>query len=301
MGYRENPIFGRKVFFLNPPLSIENNVVDNLKLLEYEVYIIREYNLAKPVLRNYGNSICFIYIDDEMPLESWFNFIKSFENDETLNKVFLGVLSYKTKPKEQEYFLMNLKLPGGFVRLDKKVEEISKQLEGILEINGAKGVRKVIRLDLKDSKDVNGYFNYGTILYSFRLVDISVMGFATITSAKMGQIFKKGSFIKNISITMGRYSFYCTVQIFESRIVGDNCTVVALFTDTTSPEIKKKIHDFIYLTLDKRNKIFMESLARDFTDYSVRYAEPQLENNKIEKNKDENQEQQESDKTENHN
>lgn len=298
MGYRENPIFGRKVFFLNPPLSIENNVVDNLKLLEYEVYIIREYNLAKPVLRNYGNSICFIYIDDEMPLESWFNFIKSFENDETLNKVFLGVLSYKTKPKEQEYFLMNLKLPGGFVRLDKKVEEISKQLEGILEINGAKGVRKVIRLDLKDSKDVNGYFNYGTILYSFRLVDISVMGFATITSAKMGQIFKKGSFIKNISITMGRYSFYCTVQIFESRIVGDNCTVVALFTDTTSPEIKKKIHDFIYLTLEKRNKIFMESLARDFTDYSVRYAEPQLENNKIDENKKENNEQQES---ENHN
>lgn len=298
MGYRENPIFGRKIFFLNPPLSIENNVVDNLKLLEYEVYIIREYNLAKPVLRNYGNSICFIYIDDEMPLESWFNFIKSFENDETLNKVFLGVLSYKTKPKEQEYFLMNLKLPGGFVRLDKKVEEISKQLEGILEINGAKGVRKVIRLDLKDSKDVNGYFNYGTILYSFRLVDISVMGFATITSAKMGQIFKKGSFIKNISITMGRYSFYCTVQIFESRIVGDNCTVVALFTDTTSPEIKKKIHDFIYLTLDKRNKIFMESLARDFTDYSVRYAEPQLENNKIDENKKENNEQQES---ENHN
>lgn len=298
MGYRENPIFGRKVFFLNPPLSIENNVVDNLKLLEYEVYIIREYNLAKPVLRNYGNSICFIYIDDEMPLESWFNFIKSFENDETLNKVFLGVLSYKTKPKEQEYFLMNLKLPGGFVRLDKKVEEISKQLEGILEINGAKGVRKVIRLDLKDSKDVNGYFNYGTILYSFRLVDISVMGFATITSAKMGQIFKKGSFIKNISITMGRYSFYCTVQIFESRIVGDNCTVVALFTDTTSPEIKKKIHDFIYLTLDKRNKIFMESLARDFTDYSVRYAEPQLENNKIDENKKEDNEQQES---ENHN
>lgn len=298
MGYRENPIFGRKVFFLNPPLSIENNVVDNLKLLEYEVYIIREYNLAKPVLRNYGNSICFIYIDDEMPLESWFNFIKSFENDETLNKVFLGVLSYKTKPKEQEYFLMNLKLPGGFVRLDKKVEEISKQLEGILEINGAKGVRKVIRLDLKDSKDVNGYFNYGTILYSFRLVDISVMGFATITSAKMGQIFKKGSFIKNISITMGRYSFYCTVQIFESRIVGDNCTVVALFTDTTSPEIKKKIHDFIYLTLEKRNKIFMESLARDFTDYSVRYAEPQLENTKIDENKKENNEQQES---ENHN
>lgn len=280
MEYRENPMFGRKVFFLNPPLSIENYVVENLKSQEYEVYIIREYNLAKPVLRNYGNSICFIYIDDELSFDGWFNFIKSFEIDESLNKVFLGVLSFKTKPKDQERFLMNLKLPGGFVRLDRKTEIISQQIEGILKINGAKGVRQVIRLDLRESKDVNGYFNYGTILYSFRLIDISVMGFATIVPAKMGKIFKKDSFFKNISITMGRYSFYCNVLIFESRIVGDNCTVVALFTDGTSPEIKKKIHDFVYDTLEKRNRIFMESLARDFTDYSIRFVEPKEENPK---------------------
>lgn len=278
MEYRENPMFGRKVFFLNPPLSIENYVVENLKSKEYEVYIIREYNLAKPVLRNYGNSICFIYIDDELSLDGWFNFIKSFEIDESLNKVFLGVLSVKTKPKDQERFLMNLKLPGGFVRLDQKTEIVSQQIEGILKINGAKGVRQVIRLDLRESKDVNGYFNYGTILYSFRLIDISVMGFATIVPAKMGKIFKKDSFLKNISITMGRYSFYCNVLIFESRTVGENCTVVALFDDGTSTEIKKKIHDFVYDTLEKRNRIFMESLARDFTDYSVRFVEQKDEN-----------------------
>jgi len=64
MEYRENPMFGRKVFFLNPPLSIENFVVDGLKDEEYEVYIIREYSLAKPVLKHFENAICFIYIDD---------------------------------------------------------------------------------------------------------------------------------------------------------------------------------------------------------------------------------------------
>lgn len=285
MEYRENPMFGRKVFFLNPPLSIENYVVENLKSQEYEVYIIREYNLAKPVLRNYGNSICFIYIDDELSFDGWFNFIKSFEFDESLNKVFLGVLSFKTKPKDQERFLMNLKLPGGFVRLDQKTEIVSQQIEGILKINGAKGVRRVIRLDLRESKDVNGYFNYGTILYSFRLIDISVMGFATIVPAKMGKIFKKDSFLKNISITMGRYSFYCNVLIFASKTVGESCTVVALYEDGTSPEIKKKIHDFVYDTLEKRNRLFMESLARDFTDYSIRFVE-QKENPKDKNNEE---------------
>ena len=40
MEYRENPIFGRKVFFLNPTLSIQNVFVRKLQDLEYEVYTI---------------------------------------------------------------------------------------------------------------------------------------------------------------------------------------------------------------------------------------------------------------------
>ena len=31
MEYRENPMFGRRVFFLNPPLSVENSVIPVLK------------------------------------------------------------------------------------------------------------------------------------------------------------------------------------------------------------------------------------------------------------------------------
>lgn len=263
-------MFGRKVFFLNPPLSIENFVLDKLREQEYEVYIIREYAVAKAVLRKFENAICFIYIDDELSYDAWFNFIKSFEYDESLKSIFLGVLSIKTKPKEQENYLMNLTLPGGFVMLDKKPEQIYEQVEGILKLNGAKGIRKCIRLDLTDTKDVNGYFSYKTFLYSFKLKDISSVGFVAITPAKMAPIFVKDSFIHNVSITMGRYSFVCTICVYKATIVNGQCVVVALFSDDTSREIIKKVHDFVYSTLELRNRVLVESLPREYTDYNIR-------------------------------
>ena len=112
MENRENPIFGRKVFFLNPTLSIQNVFVRKLQDLEYEVYTIEHYYDAKPVLSEYEDSICFINIDDQLTYKQWFNFIKSFEKDSSLETVFLGVISEKIRPHEKEEFLLKTKLAG---------------------------------------------------------------------------------------------------------------------------------------------------------------------------------------------
>ncbi len=270
MEYRENPMFGRRVFFLNPPLSVENSVIPVLKDKEYEVYIIREYNTAKPILRNHDNAICFIFVDDVLSMDAWYNFIKSFENDPSLQSIFLGVLSIKAKPKEQERFMMNLKLPGGFVILEKQMNNNAETIEGILNINGARGVRKCIRLELDDSNDVNGYFTNGTMLYSFRLVNISELGFAAMVPAKMGAIFQPGKVIPNVSITMKRFSFVCSIVVYKASMVKGSVLVVAMLHPETSAVVKKKIHDFLYDTLELRHRIVLENIARDMTDYNVR-------------------------------
>lgn len=274
MEYRENPMFGRRVFFLNPPLSVENSVLPVLKDQDYEVYVIREYACAKPVLKLNENAICFIFIDDELTFDGWFNFIKSFETDDSLKSIFLGVLSLKAKPKDQEHFMMNLKLPGGFVMLEKNMETSTETIEGILKINGAKGVRKCIRLELKDNNDVNGYFTNGTMLYSFRLVDISSLGFAAVVPAKMGGYFQKGRVIPNVSITMKRYSFVCSIVVYNAKVTGDTCLVVMMLHPETSKNVRKKIHDFVYESLELRHRLVVEAIPRDFTDYSVRLKDP---------------------------
>lgn len=268
MEYRENPKFGRKIFFLNPPLLVENYMKDNLTDDEFEVYAISDYQLAKAALRHYENAICFIYIDDDLSIDGWYNFIKSFEIEEGLQSIFLGVMSYKAKPKDKERFLMNLKLPGGFIDLNQKPADLYAQVSGILTINGAKGIRKVIRLDLLDN-NVLGYFSHNNALISFTLKDISTLGFAARAPLNIVDHFVNGRRIDNVSLTMGRYSVMCSIVIYNKKIENGACTVVAIFDDKLPKEDYKKIHDFIYATLAERNAEFMKNLTRDYANYET--------------------------------
>ena len=84
----ENPIVGRKVFFVNPPLYVENYLHLELKQHEYEVYIISDFRYTKAALRHFPDALCFIFIDDEMSYDEWFNFIMSFQKDEKLKTIF---------------------------------------------------------------------------------------------------------------------------------------------------------------------------------------------------------------------
>lgn len=268
MEYRENPKFGRKIFFLNPPLLVENYMKDNLTDDEFEVYAISDYQLAKAALRHYENAICFIYIDDDLSIDGWYNFIKSFEIEEGLQSIFLGVMSYKAKPKDKERFLMNLKLPGGFIDLNQKPADLYAQVSGILTINGAKGIRKVIRLDLLDN-NVLGYFSHNNALISFTLKDISTLGFAARAPLNIVDHFVNGRRIDNVSLTMGRYSVMCSIVIYNKKIENGACTVVAIYDDKLPKEDYKKIHDFIYATLAERNAEFMKNLTRDYANYET--------------------------------
>ena len=53
----ENPIVGRKVFFVNPPLYVENYLHLELKQHEYEVYIISDFRYTKAALRHFPDAL----------------------------------------------------------------------------------------------------------------------------------------------------------------------------------------------------------------------------------------------------
>lgn len=264
---RELPKFGRKVFFLNPPLSVSSYVMDNLKEEQYEVYIIPDYKVAKQILRLSPNAICFIFIDDMMPLRGWFNFIQSFENDETLKTIFLGVLSERIRPKDKENFLMNLKLPGGFVSLGGAIVEVLKNLEGILKINGAKGQRQYVKLNCTGLTNINGYLADGFRLYQFNIGRISTAGIALQMNLNQGYNFVKNTVIDNICINLNRKTVVCSGLIYDVRIVGEICHAVILFTKQTTAEHRKSIRNFIYETLSYKFDLLQKNLIPELFDY----------------------------------
>ena len=85
-----------------------------------------------------------------MSYDEWFNFIQSFQKDEKLKTIFVGLMSAIIPNPVKERFMLNLSLPGGFIMLNEiKGAALIENIIGILELNGAKGRRKLTVSDEK--------------------------------------------------------------------------------------------------------------------------------------------------------
>lgn len=268
MERRDAPILGRKVFFLNPPLSITTHVLDALKEQQYEVYCINHYNEAKPILRLTKDALCLIFIDDQLTLNEWYNFIKSFEYEEELKSIFLGVISARIRNTDKEKFLMNLKLPGGFIPLGGPVSEVFTTIKGILDVNGAMGKRKYLRLDCRGNDKIDGYFAHSLRLYQFNIDYLSTAGF-TFRMNKAGIFkFQKNMILSNICINIGRRTVTGEGFVYETRIIDGEEIIIVLFTKSTDSSTKTAIRNFIYSTLQEKMQILIDNTNPDMENYS---------------------------------
>lgn len=281
MEHRDLPALGRKVFFLNPPLSITTYVYDCLKEAQYEVYFIDNYTEAKPVLRLYPDALCFIFIDDQLSLREWYNFIQSFEGDESLKSIFLGVISARIRPADKEKFLMNLKLPGGFVMLGGPVAELYTTIKGILDVNGAMGKRRYLRLDNTRETDISGYLASGFRLYQFSIDTISTAGFTCKMDLKNGFAFTKNMVVQNICINLGRRTVVCTAAVFEVRQTPNETIAILLFTKETDKQSRVAIRNYIYQSLASHMHSIIKSQRPDNENYKDKVSEKASEDETI--------------------
>ena len=266
----ENPIIGRKVFFVNPPLYVENYLHLELKQHEYEVYIISDYRYTKVALRHFPDALCFIFIDDEMSYDEWFNFIQSFQDEEVLKTIFVGLMSAIIPKARHERFLMNLSLPGGFIMLNEfKGSALIEKIVGILDLNGAKGRRRYLRLDCDESISINGYFANGSQLLQVSIVNISSVGFVCYFPVSYGEALKKNALVPSFSITLGRRSIVTPSVVFEiKRVDATKFLAVMLFLRQVGADDRKVIKNFIFDQLQDRFEKLVFSAPPDIDDYS---------------------------------
>ena len=268
----ENPIIGRKVFFVNPPLYVENYLHLELKQHEYEVYIISDFRYTKAALRHFPDALCFIFIDDEMTYDEWFNFIQSFQEEEVLKTIFVGLMSAIIPKAQHERFLMNLSLPGGFIMLNEfKGSALIEKIVGILDLNGAKGRRRYLRLDCDESISINGYFANGSQLLQVSIVNISSVGFVCYFPVSYGQALKKNTLVPSFSITLGRRSIVTPSVVFETkRVDATKSLAVMLFLKQVGADDRKVIKNFIFDQLQDRFENLVFASQPDIEDYSNR-------------------------------
>ena len=268
MESRENPLFGRKIFFVNPTFNIEKYLIDYLRKNEYEVYIIKEYKKAKRVLSVYPDSMCFIDIDEQLSYSEWYNYMKSFSLIPELQGIYLGIVTQNATWEDKDKFLMNVRLPCGFTLISKQ-EKILEHFAAILDLNGAKGRRKYLRLDTRNEKDVSGYMTSEGKLYTINIKDISSVGFAITYKQELMSMFQKNTLIRNLCLSVGRKSMVCSCIVFNTQVNPDGTAMSVLMLTNENPESTKTyIRDYIFQKFDEKMNTLIANVEKDDTRYN---------------------------------
>ena len=103
---------GRKIFFLYPTGSIQNQVVAELAQQEYEVYVARDHMRLLRALKKYEDAIIFINLDDKMPEPEWEKVVVTVQN--TQPKVDIGVFTGSTDEELKNKYIDKLKIRCGY-------------------------------------------------------------------------------------------------------------------------------------------------------------------------------------------
>ena len=262
---------------MNPTFNIDKYLIEYLRKNEYEVYTLKDYRKAKRILSVYPESMCFIDIDEGLSYSEWYNYMKSFSTIPELQGIYLGIVTQNAGWEDKDKFLMNIRLPGGFTLIDKK-ESLLEHFAAILDLNGAKGRRKYLRLDTRGEKDVSGYMTAGGKLYTVNIKDISSVGFAIIYKPDLMPLFQKNTLVRNLCLSAGRKSMVCSCIVFNTQMNQDGTAMSVLMLTNENPESTKTyIRDYIFQKFDAKMNTLIENVEKDDTRYNYSDEYSQLQ------------------------
>ncbi|MCI6441745.1 hypothetical protein [Treponema sp.] len=251
---RENPVYGRKVFFINASFTIEQLAKGMLRDMEYETYIIEDLKQAKCILRKNPDSICLVNLDqvgaNSLTVVQYLNFILSCEGDETLSSIFFGVLSINTSPKQMNLFFYNVKLPCGYVPASPNREDFAETLKCILDVNGAKGRRQYVRATCEVSG--NAFISIPTKNgdVNLPLVDFSSVGLACKIPEKMCGVIAPNTSFPKVDLWLYGVKFPAPLVVLKEFKKGDMNVLVTLFAKNITMEVRKKVRSYVFRILE---------------------------------------------------
>ena len=241
---------GRKIFFLHPPAFIQNQVVAELAQEEFEVYVVKDENKLRNVLKKYPDSIVFASINEGMKEGAWAEWIKGIQAAPETAGVEIGVLSLTNDETLKKKYLEALKVRCGYTVIKFDLSSVVKQLITILNAVNAKGRRKYIRVIMEKETNttvnipINGTFVNGVIK------DISVVGFSC-TFAQDPELTKNRLF-GDIQLRLQTQLLKAEGIAFGSRMDGNEKIYVILFTQRIDPDVRARIRKYIQSTLQAR-------------------------------------------------
>ena len=240
-GCSPSDITGKKVFFLYPTVSIQNQIITELIQQEFEVYVSRDCTRLARALKRYPDSIVFANIDDGIKPAEWEKWIATLRT--ALPNVCVGVFSASNDESKRDKFINDLHVKCGYIGL--KVD-MTKAVAVVLEILNKmdiKGRRKYLRASTEREATATVNIPLGGDYLNGAVKDISVVGISCIFENDPG--LAKNELVKDIQIRLQTMLIKVEAVIFGSRVDGHQKIYVLIFTQRIDPDVRVKIRKYI--------------------------------------------------------
>jgi hypothetical protein len=243
-------IVGKKIFFLYPTVAVQNRIITELVQQEYEVYIAKNKDKLKKVLRTYPDSIIFIDINEHMPENEWDVWVTGLMEAADTKGVSIGIVTSNDDEKIKNKYLSVIKVSCGYVVSKFDLEKATAHILTTLQAVNAKGRRKYIRATTERETNttvnvpVNGAFVNGQIR------DVSVVGISCTLEGSPS--IAKNTLIKDIQVKLQTNLLKVEGIVFGTRTEGVDTVYVILFTQRIDPEVRIKIRKYIQQNLQSK-------------------------------------------------
>lgn len=265
-----NAIYGKKVFFLYPSHTFQTAILDRLRTMEYEVYMINDYKDAKNILIKNRDSIFFLNPDGVFSPETWANYLKTISDDSRFESIALGVITEKLDEDHKKILKASIEFKAGFITLE-DTEQGLRDIVKALDANEAKGMRQYVRANcLADKTAEIFWLTENNLMYKLKLIDISSVGLAIKLSPKQTNILQINQILPTARLMLKGKEHKVDVIVTAIKSDGTNSVAVLMFRPGNSEGVLNTIRNYVASTLLDNIIAGIEGLPRDNTDYVVR-------------------------------
>ncbi len=231
---------GRKVFFVDPPSVVEDQMIHFLVTAQYEVAVVKNPRSITRVLTRFPCSIVYFNLDSRFPAEELEHVVRSIVGANKQLNTDVGVLSYNENPDSARLYLMEIGATCGYVTLSLGFKQSARIIVRALEAAEARGKRRFVRVKPPSGRASLNVGLDGSYVAG-RIIDLSIAGAACTLERE----FTAGSMLDDIQLQLWGTLARVSGKIAGVRGSGPTATSVIVFDEIQHSSMREKIYGFL--------------------------------------------------------
>ncbi|MCR4822068.1 MAG: hypothetical protein K5873_04240 [Treponema sp.] len=230
-------LFGRKTFFMAADSSlIPNEGLEDFMSQGFQAYIIADDGACplekkvRQIAGLYPDAILYFNVDAKVPGLNWLSYLKEIQTS-LGGGILLGIVfnSRKTSSEDESLksqYLGSLRLGAGVFALSPDKPESFKELLSVLEKNGARGRRNLVRAQCDKSSLAK--FNFNGQALTAELIDINSSYFRCDLSQYTNS-FSAFEKVRDVELSVNGINFVSDAVLIMRRTTEDKTLCIFMF------------------------------------------------------------------------